>query len=152
VRTRILHRESFIERPLEDVFAFFSSARNLERITPPWLSFRVLSPEPIRMEEGRLIDYRLRLRGLPLSWRSRIDAWSPPERFVDRQVKGPYRLWVHEHRFLPEAGGTRVIDRVEYAVPGGDLVARWLVRPDLERIFAYREMAMRGILCPKEVS
>ncbi len=133
--------------PLESVFAFFSEARNLEELTPPWLRFEVLTPAPIEMEVGALIDYRLRIRGLPIRWRSRITAWEPPHRFVDEQVRGPYRTWIHEHRFQPErdAGGGEVIvasDHVQYRAPGGRLLERLFVTRDVERIFAFRTRAL----------
>lgn len=135
-----------IPRPRGEVFAFFADAANLQRITPPWLKFRVLTPTPIAMAEGTLIDYRLRLHGVPLSWRTRISAWEPPHRFVDEQLRGPYRRWVHEHVFVEEDGGTTCLDRVEYAVPGGALVDRLFVRPDVERIFAFRRDALLRIV------
>jgi ligand-binding SRPBCC domain-containing protein len=124
--------------PIEDVFGFFADAMNLEAITPPFLRFAVLTPTPIVMRPGRLIDYRLWLHGLPLRWQSEITAWEAPYRFVDEQRRGPYRRWVHEHRFEPCAEGTRVIDRVRYEVPGGDWIHRRFVAPDLRHIFEYR--------------
>lgn len=131
--------------PLEAVFRFFADATNLETITPPWLRFRVTTPQPIEMGEGTLIDYRLRIRGVPVRWQSEITDWDPPHRFVDRQLRGPYRRWVHTHVFEPTADGTLVRDAVEYAVPGGGLVNRLLVRPDVERIFAYRRETLAGL-------
>ena len=131
--------------PIERVFPFFADATNLERITPPWLRFRVVSSTPIEMGEGARIDYRLRLRGVPIRWRSEITDWDPPHRFVDRQLEGPYRLWVHTHTFTPTRGGTRVGDDVEYAVPGGALVNRILVRRDVERIFEYRRSVLSDL-------
>jgi ligand-binding SRPBCC domain-containing protein len=122
----------------EDVFAFFSNAQNLEMLTPPWLRFQILTALPIDMQVGTRIDYALRLHGIRVRWTSEITAWEPPLRFIDEQVRGPYRLWVHEHRFESVAGGTRVIDHVRYAVPGGRLVNRMLVAPDLDRVFRYR--------------
>lgn len=121
-----LTAESVLERSLPEVFAFFAEARNLEAITPPWLRFEVLTPEPIRMAAGTLVDYRLRLRGVPLSWRSEISAWEPPFRFVDEQTRGPYRLWVHEHTFESSGSFTVARDRVRYSAPGrsGQPVAR----------------------------
>lgn len=141
--------ELWLPRPLPEVFAFFSDAHNLDRITPPWLRFRVLTPAPIALAAGTWIDYRLRLRGLPIRWRSEITVWEPPRRFVDEQRRGPYRRWRHEHCFETRDGGTWVGDRVRYAVAGGPL-APWLVRtlvqPDLQRVFAYRRRALQRLL------
>jgi ligand-binding SRPBCC domain-containing protein len=131
-----------LARPIDEVFAFFADAHNLESITPTFLRFHVLTPAPIRMSPGTLIDYRLSLRGVPIRWRTRIESWEPPLRFVDLQLSGPYRLWHHEHTFTTIPGGTLCCDRVRYAVPGGPglerLVERYLVRRDVERIFEYR--------------
>ncbi|HXG42679.1 MAG TPA: SRPBCC family protein [Dehalococcoidia bacterium] len=142
--------ELWLPLPPQEVFPFFAEARNLQEITPPWLSFRVLSQRPRSMGQGTVIDYRLRLHGVPLRWRSEITVWEPPHRFVDVQRRGPYRLWEHDHLFLPHDGGTLVRDRVRYAVPGGPLLAplldRLLVRPDLERIFAYRRRRLLELL------
>jgi ligand-binding SRPBCC domain-containing protein len=136
---------------LEQVFPFFSNAANLETITPPWVGFEILTPQPIEMREGALIDYRIRLHGLPLRWRTRITVWDPPHRFVDEQIRGPYTLWRHEHRFEANAEGTRMTDRIEYRIaldwmPGAGLVHRFFVRPDLERIFGYRREALAKAL------
>lgn len=128
----------WLPAPLAEVFPFFADAFNLERLTPPWLRFRVLTPAPIRMAPGARIDYRLKVRGVPLRWRSEITVWDPPRRFVDEQRRGPYRLWHHEHAFSQKDGGTLVADRVQYAAPGGRWVHQFLVKPDLERIFDYR--------------
>ncbi len=133
-----------VPRGREEAFAFFSDAHNLERITPGFLKFRVLTPAPIELREGVVIDYTLRVRGVPLRWRSEITVWDPPHRFVDRQVRGPYRRWVHEHRFVSlDGGGTLVEDRVEYAVPGGRLVHALFVKRDVQAIFAYRTAVLR---------
>lgn len=134
----LLTTRQHLAAPLDAVFAFFSDAFNLEAITPPWLKFRVLTPPPIRMQPGVRIDYRLRMRGLPLSWQSEITAWEPPHRFVDEQRIGPYRRWRHEHTFEPCPGGVIATDRVEYSVPGGALVHALLVRRDVRTIFTYR--------------
>lgn len=133
-----LAREIWLPRPLDEVFSFFSDALNLEALTPRWLRFQVLTPAPIHLQAGTLIDYRLRVRGLPLRWQSEITVWEPPHRFVDEQRRGPYRLWHHEHAFSQKDGGTLVADRVQYAAPGGRWVHQFLVKPDLERIFDYR--------------
>jgi len=141
-----LEREQWFPRPLEEVFAFFADAGNLEAITPPWLGFEVLTPRPIAMRPGTLIDYRLRLRGVPLRWRTEISVWQPPHRFVDEQRRGPYREWVHEHTFTAVDGGTLVRDRVRYRVPGGWLVHELFVRRDVERIFDYRRERLASLL------
>ena len=128
-----------------EAFEFFADAFNLEVITPPWLQFRVETPGPIVMDRGTLISYRLRLRGLPLHWLTRILAWQPGHRFVDEQVRGPYRLWRHTHTFAPHPAGTTMRDRVDYALPLGPLGAAahaLLVRRDLERIFDFRAAAV----------
>lgn len=138
-----LRRSVVLPRDLSEVFPFFAAAENLELLTPAFLRFRVLTPLPIAMRVGTLIDYRLRIRGLPVGWQSLISAWEPPHRFVDEQRRGPYRLWVHEHRFEETPGGTRVEDYVRYAVVGGALVQRLLVGPELQRIFDYRHEVLR---------
>jgi ligand-binding SRPBCC domain-containing protein len=137
--------QQIIQAPLAEVFRFFSDAANLERLTPPWLGFEVLTPAPIEMAPGALIDYRLRWRGVPLGWRTEIEIWEPTHRFVDRQLRGPYRLWRHEHLFEEHRGGTMVEDRIEYAAIGGRL-AHWLaVDRDVETIFAYRRQSLESV-------
>jgi ligand-binding SRPBCC domain-containing protein len=127
--------------PLAVAFAFFADAWNLELLTPPWLNFRIRTPRPLAMREGAMLDYRIRLHGVPIPWRTRIDVWEPGVRFVDRQVLGPYRWWRHEHRFESVDGGTRVVDHVEY-LPRVVWLSRGWVRRDVERIFAYRRDAL----------
>jgi ligand-binding SRPBCC domain-containing protein len=146
MKTHHLKSELWLPRPRDQVFQFFADPRNLERITPPWLSFEILTPPEIEITQGTLLDYRLKLRGIPLRWRSEITIWEPPRRFVDRQTQGPYSLWVHEHRFTDEDSGTIVGDHVEYAVLGGRLIQEYLVAPDLERIFNYRRQALKELL------
>ena len=140
----------WLPRPRPEVFAFFADARNLERITPAFLNFHVLSAGPIEMRAGARIDYRLRLRGVPLLWRSDITVWEPPHHFVDEQRRGPYRQWTHTHTFEDEAGGTMVRDHVLYRLPGPDLATRVvnavLVAPDTRRIFAFRHTALEECL------
>jgi len=141
-----LRRSTWVAAEIGEVFAFFSDARNLERLTPPMLRFQILTPEPIEMAEGVLIDYRLRIRGVPIRWRTRIAVWDPPRRFVDEQLRGPYRLWRHEHSFEALDNGTLMRDVVRYRVPGGPvapLVHRLLVRRDVEAIFDFRELKLR---------
>lgn len=128
----------FVPKPREEIFPFFADAGNLDRITPPWLHFRILTPLPIEMRAGARIEYRIRLRGVSMRWRTLISAWEPPVMFVDEQVQGPYRTWHHTHTFEPVEGGTLCRDRVVYAAPGGGLVHRYFVRPEIEKIFAYR--------------
>lgn len=145
---RLFEAETFLPIPRREVFDFFATAENLERITPPELRFRILSPTPIEVDRGTLIDYRLRLFGLPFRWRTRITVWDPPHRFVDEQLSGPYRTWIHLHAFEEVEGGTRMQDRVRYRLPLGPLgaVALPVVRAQVERIFAYRERAIRELL------
>jgi ligand-binding SRPBCC domain-containing protein len=142
-----LERRQRLELPAQRAFEFFGEARNLEAITPPWLGFRVVTPGTIEMQPGTLIDYRLRLHGVPVRWRTRIEEWDPPRRFVDAQVRGPYSLWEHAHEFEPDGASAVVIsDRVRYALPLGPLgrLARAaFVKRDLERIFDYRAEAVR---------
>ncbi|QDU38935.1 hypothetical protein Mal4_32670 [Maioricimonas rarisocia] len=130
------------------VFDFFSDAFQLESITPPWLHFHVLTPAPIEMHQGRQIDYALRLRGIPIRWRSEITTWDPPHAFVDEQRRGPYRLWHHEHQFCEQAGGTLVVDKVQFSVPCDRLLSRMFVAPDLHRIFSYRQQRLQTLLRP----
>jgi len=131
-----------LDTPRDRLFPFFADAFSLERITPPWLRFAVATPPPIRMAPGTLIDYRLRIRGLPVRWTSEITLWDPPRAFVDEQRRGPYRRWVHTHTFEDAGPATVVHDRVDYAVPGGGVVHRLLVAPELRRIFAHRHEAL----------
>jgi len=138
--------------PVDEAFAFYGDAANLEPLTPPWLRFEVLRSDPIGLGAGALLDYRLRLHGFPIRWQTRIETWEPPHRFVDTQVRGPYSLWEHTHLFEPEADGATVIhDRVRYSIPYGPLGAladRLFVRRDLKRIFDFRAQAVSERLRP----
>lgn len=131
----------FVPRTVAEVFPFFSRAENLEALTPPWLSFHIVAQSTPEVQKGTLIDYRLRIHGMPVSWRSRIEDWRPGERFVDIQLRGPYRKWHHTHEFRAVPGGAVLRDHVLYRVPGGTLgkwlLGRW-IRKDIERIFEYR--------------
>jgi ligand-binding SRPBCC domain-containing protein len=129
---------------INETFAFFADASNLEKITPPELHFRILTPQPFEITEGTEIDYRLRLYGFPLKWRSRITNWSPPHRFVDEQIQGPYRLWVHIHRFHKQDENTTIMDEVWYQLPLWPLgeVVYPLVSGELHRIFRFRKQAI----------
>ena len=131
--------------PLTEVFDFFARAENLETITPPRLRFEILTPTPIEMQVGRLIDYRLRLHGIPLRWRSEITVWDPPHRFVDEQRRGPYRWWTHRHTFEADGHATIVHDRVDYGVSGGALIHTVFVARDLRAIFSFRARVLKDI-------
>ena len=149
MRVYQLDRAQVVHRPVEDVFRFFADARNLEDITPPWLRFELVTREPIEMSVGTLIEYRLRLHGIPLRWVSRIDVWEAGCRFVDRQVRGPYRLWEHLHTVEPHPEGTLSSDHVRYALPLGVLgvaIHRAVVERDLRRIFDHRRQAVTRLL------
>lgn len=144
MRIREFRCEQWLPLPPEELFPFFADAGNLDAITPPWLHFRILTPRPIAMGAGTLIDYRLKVHGIPMRWRTLIRDWEPPHRFVDEQLRGPYRQWIHTHTFEPERGGTMARDLVQYAVPLDFILHPWFVGPDIERIFAYRQEALRA--------
>jgi ligand-binding SRPBCC domain-containing protein len=137
--------ELWIARPREEIFPFFAEAANLDSLTPSWLHFEVLTPGKIAMGPGALIDYRLRVHGVPLRWRTEIAEWRPPERFVDVQLRGPYRLWRHTHTFVERAGGTLCRDEVEYWPRGGAIINWLFVRRDIERIFQFRQRRLLEI-------
>lgn len=138
-----LSTSAWLPQPVEVVFGFFADASNLDVLTPPWLRFAILTPSPIAMQAGTLIDYRIIVRWLPIRWRTRIAIWEPNRRFVDEQLRGPYLEWVHTHGFAELDGGTVMTDTVRYRVPGGSLVNRLFVQPDVTRIFRYRLEALR---------
>ena len=143
MKTFTLTNELWLPHQPQDVFPFFADAFNLERLTPPSLGFQVLTPPPIEMKVGTLIDYRVRLRGIPMRWQSEITEWEPPHRFMDEQRRGPYRQWIHEHTFTSQDGGTMAKDTVRYAVLGGAIVQRLFVTSELKRIFQYRNAALK---------
>lgn len=147
-----LERSQFVPRPLTEVFAFFSAAENLEAITPPYLQFHIETPRPIAMQSGTLIDYRLRLFGITFHWTTRIELFEPGVRFVDTQLRGPYRYWYHLHEFHSVTGGTLVVDRVDYEMPLGPLgrLVRWFsVRDTLDKIFDYRRQRIDELFGPR---
>ncbi len=146
---RRLETRQWVPVPLRECFAFFADARNLEAITPPFLSFRIVTAQPITMCDGARIEYRLRMGGMPMRWVSRIEDWRPDAGFTDIQERGPYARWVHRHRFEAADGGTWVRDEVRYALPLAPLtdpVHAWFVRPRLREIFAYRGRAIARLL------
>lgn len=141
-------REQVIPKPVDEVFSFFSRPENLGRLTPRNLGFQILTPSPVRMKEGALIDYKINLLGFPVRWRSMISLYDPPRTFVDEQLGGPYSFWHHTHEFVKAGQGTLVRDRVLYVMPFGflgDLLQKFLVRRKLDRIFQYRSQLMEEI-------
>ncbi len=139
----------WVPKPVDEVFSFFSDASNLEKITPPWLQFRIIEKSGPEMGEGTLITYRLKLHGLPVKWRSRIDSWIPGSMFRDTQIQGPYRRWEHEHRFVSVSGGTLIKDSVKYELPlgmGGEVLAGRIVARDVSQIFGYRRKVIEEIM------
>lgn len=148
----LFHSEQVVRCSIDGLFEFFSRAENLQRITPPWLNFRIRSVEPEPVRKGTIIRYSLRWRIFPIRWTTEIMAWEPPYRFIDLQLKGPYKLWHHEHRFVAEGNSTRIIDEVTYGLPlgvAGRVVHRLKVRSDVEKIFRYRKKAVEGIFGKK---
>ena len=127
------HAELWLPPPRDVIFPFFAEARNLESITPPWLNFEVLTPAPVLMRPGTLIDYRIRVHGFSLHWRTKIAEWNPPHCFVDEQLRGPYTLWHHTHTFEERDGGTLCLDDVRYRPRGGTLTNWLFVRLVLEK-------------------
>ena len=148
----ILIRSLTLDLPRKEVFDFFSDAGNLEKITPPELNFQITTPQPFEIKQGTLIDYKLKLRGIPMKWRTEISVWNPPHSFTDRAIKGPYKQWIHRHTFT-ELGENKTLieDEVKYRLPLeplGDL-AHWLVRRELNHIFDFRQKAVEEILQSK---
>lgn len=143
-RLYTLSRQQWVNRPLDNVFPFFERPENLALITPPSLDFRLLTPSPVQMKQGRIIDYTIRVLGARVRWRSIISMYRPPHLFVDEQLIGPYSFWHHTHRFQDEGKGTRLLDKIRYALPTllpdvlADLIHRWHVSPTLDQIFDYR--------------
>lgn len=149
-----LEREQIIDRSRRETFAFFSDARNLEALTPPFLKFRILTPSPIHMSEGTMIDYRIVLHGVPIKWRTLIETWAPEEKFVDTQLSGPYALWRHTHTFADTGDGRTIMkDHVEYAIPFGPLgriVHGLFVHASIQQIFDFRAEMITTLLSGAE--
>ena len=155
MKTYTFETQTILNKHIHEVFLFFASAENLNAVTPPWLKFEILTSLPIEMKIGTQVDYRLRLHGVPIRWRSKITEWNPPHKFTDVQIKGPYRFWKHEHFFTAEGNKTRMIDRVEYAIPGwifALVVHALFVNRDLEKIFDYREKKFLEIFSMRNVN
>jgi ligand-binding SRPBCC domain-containing protein len=143
----VLRSQTTVHRNLSDTFDFFANAENLNLITPAWLKFTIVSETPIKMGPGTQIDYRLKIHGFPVKWRSEISLWEPPYRFVDTQIKGPYLMWSHTHTLdISPNGHTIVNDYVKYKVPFGRVTNRLFVARDLKRIFRYRNLATKKAL------
>ena len=145
MKTFIFNTQRTVKRPLTEVFSFFSDAHNLAEITPPELHLKILTPAPIEMFPGTLIDYQLKLHGIPIRWRTEIIEWNPPHGFIDVQRRGPYRLWRHTHTFTETEDGIIVNDLIEYGVWGNQLINKLFVRPDIEKIFSYRSIQLEKI-------
>ena len=143
-KTHRLKTSVILPVEIDGTFRFFADASNLEIITPPELCFHIITPQPFKITEGTEIDYRLRLHGLPIAWRARISNWNPPHRFVDEQIQGPYKLWIHIHRFYEQNGSTEVVDEVWYQLPLWPLgeIVYPLVAAQLQRIFRFRKQAI----------
>lgn len=142
VRCELWIDQQWIDKPQNEVFAFFSEAKNLETITPPWLHFQVLQQSTPDIKAGTLIDYKLKIRGFPMNWKTLIENWNPPKEFSDSQIKGPYTIWHHTHDFKPYQNGTLMTDRVFYKIPLGflgEIFALWFVKKDIRKIFRYRK-------------
>lgn len=148
-RTYTLERTQFLPLSIEQTFAFFEDATNLEAITPDSVHFRIVTPAPIEMQSGTQIDYRLRIAGVPVKWRTLIETYEPPFRFVDTQLKGPYKLWHHTHSFEAVNGGTQMKDVVKYQIgfgPFGRIAHRLFVQKMLDDIFEYRKIQIERLL------
>lgn len=140
-----------IDASIDKVFAFFSDAENLERITPAELGFHILTPTPFEIKQGALIDYKLTLHGFPIKWRTEITRWEPPHMFEDTQLSGPYKQWIHQHRFTEiEPGKTLMEDEVRYRLPLEPLgdIANFLIERQVANIFEHRNKAVAEFLLP----
>lgn len=142
MKPHILIRETILNGSIEEVFDFFSKAENLDKITPPILGFRIITPLPVEMKKGTLIDYKIKLNGIPFNWQTEITKWDPPHSFEDTQLKGPYKMWVHEHKFIERNNKTFMTDTVRYISPGGvfEFIPHNLfVKKKVNLIFDYRQ-------------
>ncbi|MCG8605756.1 SRPBCC family protein [bacterium] len=152
MKTFLFETDMWLPRPRNTIFKFFEKAENLQTLTPEWLNFRIVTPLPIVMKPGAVIDYELKLFGLRFLWQSEISDWDPPRSFTDTQLRGPYHLWIHTHRFEERDGGTQIHDTVRYAPPGGPLaplIDLLFVRRKIEQIFAYRRRQIVKVFEPR---
>ena len=153
MKTFELTKKQLINSSMENVFNFFSKPENLKTITPEKLSFNILTPTPINMGNGTVIDYTIKLFGIPIHWRTLITNYNPPYEFVDEQIKGPYNFWHHTHKFKQVDGGVEISDRVIYSIPMG-IIGRVLhfiwIKRDLEKIFSHRKKVIEDILVNKD--
>ncbi len=149
----VLKTEMVVRFPIEVVFGFFSDAQNLEAITPPWVNFKILTEMPVQLRQGSLLDYSIRLHGIPIKWRTEICEWNAPHYFVDQQLRGPYKKWYHEHSFVDLGDGTTLVrDKVHYNPRGGSLIHKYFVKPDLRKIFEYRQRKLAEIFQTDTIS
>lgn len=148
MKPHVLEVTTIINKPLDIVFDFFSKAENLNELTPPELSFKILTPLPIEMRKGAIIDYRIKLNGIPFNWKTEICTWEPGKQFTDQQLKGPYVKWHHTHSFEAMGNQTKMTDRIEYLSPGWflePLIHHLFVKKRVEGIFIYREQKLHEI-------
>lgn len=153
MKPHVLQMTTWIDRPLFEVFDFFSKAENLDELTPPELQFKIKTPLPIAMGQGTLIDYTIGLHGIPMKWRTLISTWEPPFRFVDEQLKGPYKIWIHEHRFEASENRTKMTDTIQFLSPGWflePLINRLFVKEKVEQIFEYRKQKLEELFPPAQ--
>jgi ligand-binding SRPBCC domain-containing protein len=147
-KLRTITRETEVNKPIEEVFSFFGKAENLNIITPPELNFKILSPLPMEMKKGTLIEYKIKLSGFPFKWKTEITEWNPPYKFIDTQIRGPYRVWIHEHYFTTRDNSTIIKDIVSYLPPGWlfePVIHKLIVKKKLEHIFDYRQSKIKSI-------
>ena len=147
-RLRTLTSEISVAAGINEVFTFFSKAENLDLITPPELKFKILTPLPVEITDGTLIDYSISLSGIPFKWKTKISRWEPPDYFIDVQLKGPYKIWIHEHIFRSQGTGTVVKDVINYLPPGSiaePVINRLFVKKKLERVLEFRKFKINEI-------
>lgn len=134
MKPHIYTEETIINRPIDEVFEFFSKAENLNLLTPTFLKFKILTPLPIAMGVGTLIDYKISLNGIPFTWKTKISTWKKNEVFVDEQLRGPYKVWIHEHKFEVVDSGVKMTDTVQYLSPG------WIVEPIINKLYIEKKV------------